>query len=166
MKRNDRIPRSCLVIAGVLVGPSALWAAVDPLPASSVDAQWPEMPTVQELLRLDAKAALQAENEKWQARGSVRPAATLPAGRVRRAAQANEPPARLIALYGVGDTLAAEILMGGKRVHFDLSEKPGRSAGAPKATVLPSASPGCVVLRRGPARHRLCLPSAVASTTP
>ena len=105
MKRIDAWAAllACLGLAGPQ--PPA-WA--DPPPSESVETAWSHAPTVQELLRLDLEAAL-AEARTGQGTESR---ASVGAGDAR---QPPPDPPRLVAIYGVGQQLQAEMVIDGRR---------------------------------------------------
>lgn len=86
---------------------SAAWADEPPAPTGTPREEWSHAPTVQELLRLDLEAAMA------EARGAhaAETRATAAEGVARQPAP--DPP-KLIAIYGVGQRLQAEMVVDGQ----------------------------------------------------
>lgn len=136
--------------AAVLAGIGLCWpvhtveGAQPPQAAAppAVHAEWSEAPTVQELLRLDLEAAMAAAR---RADGAESRARAPHAPGTQGADAATQAPARLLAIYGVGKRLQAEIEIEGQRHVL----RPGASAGGPAGYRLLDVNGACLRAQRG-----------------
>jgi hypothetical protein len=108
--------------------------------------------SVRELMRLDADLALKHQRSRLRKEN--------PGGEIAEAAagQANNGSLRLVAIYGVGRNLLAEVMIG-VRPHVFLRGKAlavGAKAG-PSEYLLRGISGSCVHLERQQESHTLCL---------
>ncbi len=103
--------------------------------------------TVEELLRLDARAALEAARR--QVFGTA-PGATV-------AAASNDLPV-LIAIYGTGRNLSAELLIAGRTVIYHVAGKQPAS-GVAHGYGLERIAPPCVYLTKDQSKEIVCLES-------
>jgi len=114
--------------------------------------------SVRELMRLDTALALeQTRNRLRQQRGKPD---QFDAG----AALATRETLKLVAIYGVGKKLLAEVMIGGQS-HVYMRGQPlavGAKAG-PSTYLLRGISGSCVHLERGGEGHTLCLNPALGS---
>ncbi len=121
-----------------------------PTEATSDDADdldW-ELQSVRELLRRDIQQALRPQTS----RGGPLPSHTLPQG----AAPGARP--RLVAMYGVGHRLMAEVQVGTRGYLYVRGQAlPIGHAGDASVYRLRSMNGACVRLERGEDRHSLCL---------
>ncbi len=133
-----------LILFGFLLQPVQVFASE----------QKPEIPiagstTVEELLRLDSRAAL--ERARRQVFG-VAPGATV-------AAASNDLPV-LIAIYGTGRNLSAELLIAGRTVIYHGTGKQSVS-GVAHGYGLERIAPPCVYLTKDQSQEIVCLESRV-----
>jgi len=101
--------------------------------------------TVEELLGLESRAAL--ENARRQVFGSA-PGSSVTSG-------AHEQPV-LVAIYGTGRNLSAEVLISGRTVIYHNKGKHSVS-GVAQGYVLERIAPPCVYLTKGESQEISCL---------
>jgi hypothetical protein len=149
-----RSPRTFIALAvAVMVAPAALAA----LPSAD-DAVLDQM-SVRELMRLDAALALEQSRERLRkADASSQPAH-------RRGGLAHSGALELVAIYGVGKKLLAEVNIGARpHVYVRGQALPvGVRAGA-SPYLLRGISGSCVHLERQDEAHTLCLPVSMGAS--
>lgn len=134
---------ACLVWGGWACGLSAQPAPAMPEPASPPAESW-ETQSVRELMQQDLREALRDASS----------AAGRPPDRQARPLLAP----RLVALYGVGQALMAEIQVGQRAYLYVRGQAfPAGHAGDPGVYQLRGMNGACVQLERGEDRHSLCL---------
>ncbi|MGB6241813.1 MAG: hypothetical protein WBF69_04950 [Castellaniella sp.] len=153
MKTKSDI-RQCRVLrlwigACLVWGVGASLSLAQPAPAVSVFASPPEesweMQSVRELMQQDLREALQAGSSAAAGRGADHAARPLLAP-------------RLVALYGVGRALMAEVQVGQRAYLYVRGQAfPAGHAKDPGVYQLRGMNGACVQLERGEDRHSLCL---------
>ena len=138
---------SCLVAGLAALGPEplALGGEAQTPPSAITEPAFPEYATVEELLRLDAQAALQA----------ARRAVTNPLDEQRPMRSAPQGNA-LLAIFGTGRALNAEVQIG-SRVYTYRSAMRRAVAGGASPYLLDKIDPPCVHLSQGQQKEVLCL---------
>ena len=137
-------PCACLIWGGWMSALAAQPAPPASVPASPPAESW-ETQSVRELMQQDLQEAL-------------RESSSAPAGRAPdRTARPMLAP-RLVALYGVGQALMAEIQVGQRAYLYVRGQAfPAGHAGDPGVYQLRGMNGACVQLERGEDRHSLCL---------
>ena len=162
------------VIAGAPVVPHArpakLWslkvAAVFVSSACFIGSAWPQgyhaddlaqdQISVRELMRLDTALALSQAKDKLHSRHKATPAADS------QGLQAHSGRLRLVAIYGVGKKLLAEVHIGSKpHVYMRGKALPVGVAADPTSFQLRGITGSCVRLERKDESHTLCLHPAL-----
>ncbi len=120
------------------------------------DFEW-QAQSVRELLRRDLQEALRPA----PARGGV------PAARASQPADASAAQPRLVAMYGVGRRLMAEVQVGGRAFLYVRGQAlPVGHAGDSAVYRLREMNGACVRLERGAQRHALCLRAMLGEARP
>ena len=145
--RITRRSASCLLAGLAALGPDplALGSEVQTPPSAFTEPAFPEYATVEELLRLDAQAALQA----------ARRAVTNPLDAQRPMRSAPQGNA-LLAIFGTDRALNAEVQIG-SRVYTYRSAMRRAVAGGASPYLLDKIDPPCVHLSQGQQKEVLCL---------
>ncbi len=130
---------------------AVLSPAVSPLVSPSVS-PFPEPTTVEELLRLDTEAALQTARRAAAGPFDAPALAGHPARPERRVPTGNS----VVAIYGTGRALTAEVLIGPQLLVFQSLRRRPVSGGA-SAYALDLIHPPCVHLSNGQKKEVLCL---------
>lgn len=114
--------------------------------------------SVRELMRLDTALALE------QSRNKLRKAGSSPQAGHRRGGIAHSGALELVAIYGVGKKLLAEVNIGAQpHIYLRGQSLPvGAQAGA-AVYLLKGISGSCVHLERQEETHTLCLPKSVGA---
>lgn len=171
----------CVVAAVLMSGVGATAMAqpvLDPYGAAGTDdesqaaaADWPEGDTVRELLRADAQAARAASITPRQAADWLRqPApdarrAAAPSGAAASALSVPVDRIDLLAIYGVGAALQADVSINGvvSRYRAGRATPLASSPGHGEAYVLQGIKVPCVSLQKAGQTHNACLISTEAS---
>lgn len=138
----------CLACLVVGAGAARARAASPPDPAESWETQ-----SVRELMQQDLREALQAPARRsgGEPSGPVRPVLAP----------------RLVALYGVGKALMAEVQVGRQAYLYVRGQTfPAGHAGDPGVYRLRGMNGACVQLERGEDRHSLCLRMLLGEAQP
>lgn len=139
---------ACCLVAGLAAlgpDPLAFGGEVQTPPSGFTEPAFPEYATVEELLRLDAQAALQ----------SARRAVSNPLDEQRPLRSAPQGNA-LLAIFGTGRALNAEVQIG-SRVYTYRSAMRRAVAGGASPYLLDKIDPPCVHLSQGQLKEVLCL---------
>ncbi|WP_298017894.1 hypothetical protein [uncultured Castellaniella sp.] len=137
-------PCACLIWVGWMSALAAQPAPPASVPASPPAESW-ETQSVRELMQQDLREALRESSPAPAGRAPDRPARPLLAP-------------RLVALYGVGQALMAEIQVGQRAYLYVRGQAfPAGHAGDPGVYQLRGMNGACVQLERGEDRHSLCL---------
>jgi hypothetical protein len=114
--------------------------------------------SVRELMRLDTALALQQSRTKLQKGDSSSQAAR------RGGAIAHSGALELVAIYGVGKKLLAEVVIGTQpHVYMRGKALPVGASASASAYLLRGISGSCVHLERQDEAHTLCLPMSVGT---
>ncbi|MER1968327.1 hypothetical protein [Castellaniella sp. GW247-6E4] len=144
-------------VAGVVAGLPAVPGA--PASAAGVagdeDLEW-ETQSVRELLRRDIREALQSPVTRGGG-AAARPAGAVPAG----------ARPRLMAMYGVGRDLMAEVQVGSRAFLYVRGQAlPVGHTGDAAVYRLRDMNGACIQLERGEDRHSLCLRAMLSEARP
>jgi hypothetical protein len=114
--------------------------------------------SVRELMRLDTALALQQSREKLRKVDGAAQAAH------RRGGIAHSGALELVAIYGVGKKLLAEVVIGTQpHVYLRGQALPVGARASDSVYLLRGISGSCVHLERGNEAHTLCLPVSVGA---
>lgn len=154
MKWKNRRPRvlESLVCAVCLMGLSFAYAA-DPLPAPDPET-W-EVQSVRELMQRDIERSLAEARRR-----------TEPAGGMVEVAGGRQAP-RLVAMYGVGRTLMAEVLVGPRAFLYMRGQAhPVGFANDQAVYQLRGMNGSCIQLQKAQVSHSLCLHAMLGTRQP
>ncbi|SHG84075.1 hypothetical protein SAMN04488135_101398 [Pollutimonas bauzanensis] len=134
-----------------LPGPAAPQAA-----AALADDPAAEQMAVRELMRLDTELALSQAKKALRSEGLAGP------GAADGSLHTHDGGLKLVAIYGVGKKLLAEVLVGSQpRVYMRGQALPVGVKADPDAYRLRGISGSCVQLERKGEAHTLCLPPSL-----
>lgn len=157
MKKVLDIQRGAVVrLCGLMLLIACGWAAGTEQPPGAEPLPWKDGMKVHELLYLDTQLALQLAREKQRVAGGGK----LSAAPGAVASASPDPELHLIAIYGVGTKLLAEVRHAGKSVVYmnGRSKALGSQEGDTATYRLSGISGRCVRLEREGQGNTLCLP--------
>ncbi|CAM5222932.1 hypothetical protein CDEF62S_01246 [Castellaniella defragrans] len=155
--RWGRVTRG-LVKAGCAASVGAIATLCPPAWAASAEEEWESL-SVRELMQQDLRQALD----------EARRAEPVPSGGGRAAPVSARPilAPRLVALYGVGRALMAEVQVGRDAYLYVKGQThPAGHAGDPGVYQLRGMNGACIQLERGDDKHSLCLRMLLGEVQP